>query len=81
MGLQCMTLFILKQFLNASYKVSGMGHGSSCSSCGFCFCFLCSFRYFVKVSLHVVALCRSVTSTNASGKLVVDSCGWYMYAS
>ena len=33
MGLQFMTLLILKQFLNASYKVSGMGHGSSYSSC------------------------------------------------
>ena len=32
MGLQCMTLLILKQLHNASYKVSGMGQGSSYSS-------------------------------------------------
>jgi hypothetical protein len=35
MGLQCMTLLILKQLHNASYNVSGMGHGSSNSSCWF----------------------------------------------
>jgi hypothetical protein len=29
MGLQCMTLLILKQLQKASYKVSGMCHGSS----------------------------------------------------
>ena len=28
MGLQCMTLLIVKQLRSASYKVSGMGHGS-----------------------------------------------------
>ena len=28
-GLQCMTLLILKQLHNASYKVSGICHGSS----------------------------------------------------
>ena len=33
MGLQCMTLLILKQLHNASYKVASMGHGSSYSSC------------------------------------------------
>ena len=33
MGLQCMTLLILKQLRNASYKESGMCHGSSYSSC------------------------------------------------
>ena len=33
MGLQCMTLLILKQLHNASYKVSGICHGSSYSSC------------------------------------------------
>ena len=51
MGLQCMIILILKQFLNASYKVSGMGQGSSYYSCWFCFCCLCSFRSFVKMSL------------------------------
>ncbi len=44
MGLQCMTLLILKQLHNVSYKVSGMGHGSSYSSCWFCLCCLSSFR-------------------------------------
>ena len=29
MGLQCMTLLMMKQLHSASYKVSGMGHGSS----------------------------------------------------
>ncbi len=29
MGLQCITLLILKQLHNVSYKASGMGHGSS----------------------------------------------------
>ena len=29
----------------------------------------------------MVALCRSMTSTNASDKVVVDSCGWYMFVS
>ena len=33
MGLHCMTLLILKQLQNASYRVSGMCHGSSYSSC------------------------------------------------
>ena len=33
MGLQSMTLLILKQFLSASYRVSGMGQGSSYYSC------------------------------------------------
>ena len=51
MGLQCMTLLILKQMHNVSYKVSGMGHGSSYSSFWFCFCCLCNFRSLVKVSL------------------------------
>jgi len=37
MGLQCMTLLIWKQLQSASYRVSGMCHGSSCSSC----CFFC----------------------------------------
>ena len=32
MGLQCMTILILKQLHNASYKVSGICHGSSYSS-------------------------------------------------
>jgi len=32
MGLQCMTLLILKQLHSASYKVSGMDHGFSYSS-------------------------------------------------
>ena len=35
--LQCMTLLILKQLHSVSYKVSGMGHGSSHSSCCCCF--------------------------------------------
>ena len=34
-GLQCMHLFILKQLYSASYKVSGMDHGSSYPSCWF----------------------------------------------
>ena len=50
MGLQCITLLILKQMHNASYKASGMGHGSSYSSCWFCFCCLCNFCSLVKVS-------------------------------
>ncbi len=33
----------------------------------------------MKVSLQVVALWRSMTSANASGKVVLDSCGWYMF--
>ncbi len=33
MGLQCMTLLILKQLQSASYKVSGMSKGFSNSSC------------------------------------------------
>jgi hypothetical protein len=36
-GLRCMTLLILKHLYSASYKVSGMDHGSSYSSCWFCF--------------------------------------------
>jgi hypothetical protein len=32
-GLQRMTLLILKQLLSSSYKASGMGQGSSYSSC------------------------------------------------
>ncbi len=51
MGLQCMTLLILKQLHSVSYKVSGMDHGSSYSSCWFCFCCLCNFRSLMKVSL------------------------------
>jgi hypothetical protein len=34
-GLQCMTLLILKQLLSASYRVSGMGHDFSYSNCWF----------------------------------------------
>ena len=33
MGLQCMTLLILQHLHNASYKVSGICHGSSYSNC------------------------------------------------
>ena len=33
MGLQCITLLILKQLQSASYKASGMCHGSSYSMC------------------------------------------------
>ncbi len=33
MGLQCMTLLIMKQLHTVSYKVSGMCHGSSYYSC------------------------------------------------
>ena len=51
MGLQCMTLSILKQLHSVSYKVSGMGYGSSYSSCWSCFCCLCNFRSLVQVSL------------------------------
>ena len=79
MGLQCTTILILKQLHSVSYKASGMGHGSSYSSCWFCFCCLCSFRSLVKVSLQVVALCRSLTPANAFGKAVVVSCEWYMF--
>ena len=32
-GMQCMTLLILKHLHNVSYKVSSMCHGSSYSSC------------------------------------------------
>jgi len=35
----------------------------------------------MKVSLWVVALCRSMTSANASGKVVAVSCGLYMFES
>ncbi len=39
MGLQCMTLLIFKQLHNASYRVYGMGQGSSySSSCCFFVC-------------------------------------------
>jgi hypothetical protein len=80
MGLQSMTLLILKQFLSASYRVSGMGQGSSYYSCRFCFCCSCCFRSFVNVSLLVVALCRSMTSAaNAFGKVVAVFRGWYMF--
>ena len=51
MGLQCMTLLILNQLHNVAYKVLGMGHGSSYYSCWLCFCYLCSFRSFIKTSL------------------------------
>ncbi len=51
MGLQCMTLLILKQLHSVSYSVSDMGQGSSYSSCCFRFFCLCSFRSFVKDSL------------------------------
>jgi len=47
MGLECMALLILKQLQKASYRASGMCHGSSDSSCWFCLCCLCSFRSFV----------------------------------
>ena len=50
MGLLYMNLFILKQLCNAAYKVSGMSHGSSYSSCCCCFCYLCSFLSFAEVS-------------------------------
>ncbi len=36
MGLQFMTLLILKQLHSASYRVSGMGQGSSYTSCCCC---------------------------------------------
>jgi len=49
MGLQCMTLLILKQLHSVLYKVSGMGQGSSYSNCWFSFCCLCNFRSLVKV--------------------------------
>jgi hypothetical protein len=51
MGLQCMTRLILKQLHIVSYMVSGMSHGSSYYSLCLCFCCLCSFLSFVKVSL------------------------------
>ena len=51
MGLKCMTRLILKQLHIVSYRVSGMCHGSSYFCCYFCFCCLCSFRSFVKISL------------------------------
>ena len=35
----------------------------------------------MKVSLYVLALCRSMTSDNASGKVDFVSCGWYMIES
>ena len=35
----------------------------------------------MKVSLYVVAVCRSMKSANASKKVVLDSCGWYMFVS
>ena len=63
------------------HNVSGMCHGFSYSSCGFFFCCLCNFRSLVKVSLLVVALCRRMTSDNASGKVDLFSCGWYMFES
>ena len=51
MGLRCITLLILKQLQRASYRVSGMCHGSSYSCFLYCLCRLCSFRSFMKVSL------------------------------
>ena len=50
-GLQCTPLLILKQVYSESNKVSGIDYGSSYSNCWVCFCFLCSFRSFVKDSL------------------------------
>jgi hypothetical protein len=50
MGLQFMTLLILKQLHSASYRVYGIGHGSSYSSCC-CFVCLCSLRSFIRFSL------------------------------
>ncbi len=38
MGLQCMTLLILKQLFSALYKASGICHGSSYYICCCCFC-------------------------------------------
>ena len=29
----------------------------------------------------MVALCRRMTSANASGRVVLDPCGWYIFAS
>ncbi len=46
MGLHCMTLLIWKQLQSASYKVSGMCHGSSCSSCCFLFWVFVKFSFF-----------------------------------
>ena len=80
-GLQCMTLLILKQLHGVSYKVLGMGHGSSYSSCCFCFCCLCSFRSCVKVSLWVVASCRNMAPATVYGSAVVDSYGRYIIMS
>ena len=76
-----MTLLILKQLHSASYKVSSMGHGSSYSSCWLYFCCLSSLRSFIKVSVYVVALCRSMAPANASGRVVVDSCGRCIFTS
>ena len=47
MGLQCKTLLIVKQLHSVSYEASGMGHGSSYSTCWFCFCCLSNFLSLV----------------------------------
>ena len=78
-GFECINLLILRQLHSVSYKASDMGHGSSYPSCWFGFCCLCNFRSLVKVCLYVVALCRIMTPANASGKVVVGSCEWYMF--
>ena len=51
MGLQCITLFILKHLQSASYKASGICHGSSYSTCGVYLCCLCSLCSLVRDTL------------------------------
>ena len=47
MGLQCMTLLMLKQMHSVSCRASSMGDGSSYSSCWFWLCCLCNFLSLV----------------------------------
>jgi hypothetical protein len=81
MGLQCITLFMLKQLRSISYRMSVMCHGSSYYSC-FCCCLgLCIFCSFVRGSLYVVALCLIMALAIASGSVYVDACGRYIFTS
>ena len=81
MGLQCITRLMLKQLRSVSYKMSGMCHGSSHSSCWCCGFGLCSFRSFVRGSLYVEALCRSMAFAITSGNVCANACGLYILAS
>ena len=80
-GLQCITRLMLKQLRSVSYRVSGMCHGSSDSSCCCLGLGLCSFRSFVRGSIYVEALCLRMAYAIASGRVCVDTCGRKIFVS